>query len=326
MQRTIPYLAAGLTGLALVFSASAHAADNYPTQPIRIVVPTTAGGAADIMTRKIAKKLSESMNVAVVIENKPGAGNTIGSNYVAHSPPDGYTLLMTYTDHVFNPYMYASLPYDTRKGFEPVTFVGEVPMVLVVNPKVKVTTIHELTELAKAEPGKLNYASAGNGTSLHLAAVLFTSMADIDVMHIPYKGTSPGLVDLLGGRVQFMFPTLVSIDSSLKDGTVRALAVTSAKRVPGNPDLPTISETPGLEGYEASIWYAVLAPAGTPKDIIAKLNSEFHKALGSPDLKSELEGQGFSVAPGTPEELAEKIDLELDRWGKVIRENNISLN
>ncbi len=266
------------------------------------------------------------MNVSVVVETKPGAGNIIGSNYVANAAPDGYTLLMTYTDHVFNPFLHSSMPYDTVKAFTPVTQIGSVPMVLVVNPKVKAKTVSELIALAKASPGTLNYASAGNGTSLHLAGVLFTSMANIDVMHIPYKGTSPGMVDLIGGRVQFMFPTLVSVASALKDGTVRALAVASAHRVASMPELPTVAEAANLPGYEASIWYGVLAPAGTPKEIITRLNAEFRKVLADPELHAQIENQGFSIAPGTPEELGQKIDAELDRWGKLIRRNNIKLD
>lgn len=326
MHKPLFLLAAALISMVALFGASGQARASYPDKPIHIIVPTTTGGAADILTRLIANKLSLSMNVSVVVETKPGAGNIIGSNYVANAAPDGYTLLMTYTDHVFNPFLHSSMPYDTVKAFTPVTQIGSVPMVLVVNPKVKAKTVSELIALAKASPGTLNYASAGNGTSLHLAGVLFTSMANIDVMHIPYKGTSPGMVDLIGGRVQFMFPTLVSVASALKDGTVRALAVASAHRVASMPELPTVAEAANLPGYEASIWYGVLAPAGTPKEIITRLNAEFRKVLADPELHAQIENQGFSIAPGTPEELGQKIDAELDRWGKLIRRNNIKLD
>jgi tripartite-type tricarboxylate transporter receptor subunit TctC len=218
------------------------------------------------------------------------------------------------------------MPYDTVKDFAPVTEIGSVPMMLVVNSKVQAKTVAELIALAKAAPGTFNYASAGAGTSLHLAAVLFSSMAHIDVVHIPYKGTTPGLQDLLGGRVQFMFPTVVSVAPQLKGGQVRALGVTSASRVPGLPDVPAIAETPGMAGYESAIWYGVLAPAHTPPEVIAKLNAEFHKALADPDTSARLAAQGVVIKTGTPAQFGAKINVELERWGKVIRQNGIRLD
>lgn len=316
--------AAGIFGLALLSVGGAAAQPGYPNRPIRVIVPTTPGGASDIMMRHLAQKMSESMKTPMVVENKPGAGNIIGSDLVAKSAPDGYTLLLTYTDHVYNPFLHEVMPYDTVKDFTPVSLIGSVPLLVVTNPDVPVRSIAELIALAKAKPGQLNFASAGSGSSLHLAGELFKSMAKIDVIHVPYKGTTPGFVDLMGGQVQFMFPTSVSSWSHVQNGKLRALAITSASRAPNLPDVPTVAES-GLPGYEAAIWYGVLAPAGTPRDIITRLNAELHKALAAPDLRAKLTEQGFAITPSTPEEFGSKITAELDRWGKLIREANISI-
>ena len=310
---------------ALALSVNTRAQGSYPNKPIRIVVPTTAGGAADIMTRQLAQKLSESMGTPVIVDNKPGGGNVVGSDSVAKAPPDGYTVLMTYTDHVYNPFLRASMPYDTVKDFAPVVHIGSVPLLVVVNPEVPARSIQDLIGLAKARPNQLNFASAGSGTSLHLAGELFRMMASIEVTHVPYKGTSPGFVDLLAGRVQFMFPTMVSAWQNVQSGKLRALATTGTKRAANLPDLPTVAEA-GLPGYEASIWYAVLVPANTPRDIVMRLNAEFRKALAAPDIAARLTEQGFVIAPGTPEELGAKINSELDRWGKLIKEAKIKLD
>lgn len=321
MRRSLLMLAAGflLAPLGLV-----HAQSAYPSGPIRVIVPTTPGGASDIMMRQLAQKMTESMKSPVIVENRPGAGNVIGSDLVAKAAPDGYTVLLTYTDHVFNPFLHANMPYDTVKAFTPISLIGSVPLLVVSNPTVPVTTAGELIALAKANPGKLNFASAGSGTSLHLAGELFKSMAKIDVTHIPYKGTSPGFVDLMSGQVQFMFPTSVSAWNHVQNGKLRALAITSAQRSPYLPNIPTVSES-GLPGYEASIWYGMLAPAGTPPAIVARLNAELHKALAQPDVKAKLQEQNFSITPTTPEEFGRKINSELDRWGKLIKDANVKL-
>ncbi len=300
------------------------AQSDYPKAPIRVIVPTTPGGASDIMMRQLAQKMAESMKNPVVVENRPGAGNVIGSDLVAKSAPDGYTLLLTYTDHVFNPYLHANMPYDTVKAFTPISLIGSVPLLVVTNPSVPANSVAELIALAKQNPGKLNFGSAGSGSSLHLAGELFKSLAKIDVLHVPYKGTTPGFVDLMGGRLQFMFPTSVSAWTHVQNGKLKALAITSAQRSPHLPNIPTAAES-GLPGYEASIWYGMLAPAGTPAPIIAKLNAELHKALQQPDVKAKLSEQNFSITPSTPEEFGQKISAELDRWGKLIREANVKL-
>jgi tripartite-type tricarboxylate transporter receptor subunit TctC len=296
----------------------------YPSAPIKVIVPTTPGGASDIMMRQLAQKMSESMKSPVMVENRPGAGNVIGSDYVAKAAPDGYTLLLTYTDHVFNPYLHANMPYDTVKDFVPISLIGSVPLLLVTNPTVNANSAGELINLAKLNPGKLNFASAGSGSSLHLAGELFKLMAKIDVEHIPYKGTTPGFVDLIGGQVQFMFPTSVSAWNHVKNGKLRALGITSSQRSPYLPNIPTVSES-GLPGYEASIWYGLLAPAGTPPAVVARLNAELHKAMAHPDVKQKLAEQNFSITPSTSEEFGRKINSELDRWGKLIKEANVKL-
>ena len=311
-------------GLAFSLTVQVNAQSAYPNAPIKVIVPTTPGGASDIMMRQLAQKMSESMKSSVLVENKPGAGNVIGSDFVAKAAPDGYTLLLTYTDHVFNPFLHLNMPYDTVKDFAPISLIGSVPLLLVTNPSVNANTASDLINLAKLNPGKLNFASAGSGTSLHLAGELFKSMAKIDVEHIPYKGTTPGFVDLIGGQVQFMFPTSVSSWNHVKNGKLRALGITSSQRSPYLPNIPTVSES-GLPGYEASIWYGLLAPAGTPPAIVAKLNLELHKAMAHPDVKQKLADQIFSLTPSTPEEFSRKINSELDRWGKLIKEAKVKL-
>ena len=310
--------------LAALSSLPVWAQTDYPKAPIRVIVPTTPGGASDIMMRQLAQKMAESMKNPVVVENRPGAGNVIGSDLVAKAAPDGYTLLLTYTDHVFNPFLHANMPYDTVKAFTPISLIGSVPLLVVTNPSVPANNVAELIALAKQNPGKLNFGSAGSGSSLHLAGELFKIMAKIDVLHVPYKGTTPGFVDLMGGRLQFMFPTSVSAWTHVQNGKLKALAITSAQRSPYLPNIPTASES-GLPGYEASIWYGMLAPAGTPAPIIAKLNAELHKALAQPDVKAKLSEQNFSITPSSPEEFGQKINAELDRWGKLIKEANVKL-
>lgn len=312
------------TGLTFLTAQHVNAQSAYPNAPIKVIVPTTPGGASDIMMRQLAQKMSESMKISVLVENKPGAGNVIGSDYVAKATPDGYTLLLTYTDHVFNPFLHPNMPYDTVKDFAPISMIGSVPLLLVTNPSVNANTASELINLAKLNPGKLNFASAGSGSSLHLAGELFKLMAKIDVEHIPYKGTTPGFVDLIGGQVQFMFPTSVSSWNHVKNGKLRALGITSSQRSPYLPNIPTVSES-GLPGYEASIWYGLLAPAGTPPAIVARLNAELHKAMAHPDVKQKLAEQNFSITPSTPEEFGRKINSELDRWGKLIKEAKVKL-
>jgi tripartite-type tricarboxylate transporter receptor subunit TctC len=323
VRRSLLLAAAASAALAcLPATVAAQAA--WPAGPIRVVVPTTAGGASDIMMRLLAQKMSDSMKVPVIVDNRPGAGNVIGSDIVAKAAPDGYTILLTYTDHVFNPFLHAQMPYDTVKDFTPIGLIGSVPLLLVTRPDLPVKTVADLIALAKAQPGKLNFGSAGAGTSLHLAGELFKAMARIDVVHVPYKGTTPAFVDLMGGQIQYLFPTSVSAAGHIQSGKLKALAISSAQRAPNLPNVPTIAES-GLPGYEASIWYGMLAPAGTPAPVIARLNAELHKALAAPEVRAKLVDNGFTITPSSPEEFGRKITSELDRWGKLIKEANIKL-
>jgi tripartite-type tricarboxylate transporter receptor subunit TctC len=294
-------------------------AQAYPNHAIRLVVPFPAGGTTDILARDVAKKLTETLGQAVVVDNRPGAGGNIGADIVAKSSPDGYTLLMgTVGTHAINPSLYAKMPYDHVKDFVPVVLVAGVPNVLVVNPSVPINSVADLIKLAKAKPGAINFASSGSGTSIHLSGELFKTMAGVDITHVPYKGSSPALTDLMGGQVQIMFDNLPSSLALIKSGKLRAIAVTSLKRAPALPDVPTIAES-GLPGFEASSWFGILAPAGTPAPIVAKLNAEVNKYLQSPEGKEQLLAQGAEIAGGSPEKFVAHIRAETDKWAKVVK-------
>ena len=299
------------------------AEEGYPSRPIRVIIPTAAAGASDMIGRLIAQKVSESMKVPVVIDNKPGASNVVGTAIAAKEKPDGYTLLLTFREHVFAPFLY-KLPYDTVKDFTPVIHLGQVPLLLTVNPSLGIKTVPELIAMAKANPGKLNYASPGSGSSVHLASEQFKAAAGINVTHVPYKGTAPAYTDLLGGQVQYMFATAASGTPYVTSGRLVALGVASRKRLPKLPQVQTIAEQ-GLPGFESGIWYAVLAPAGTPADIVSRLNAEFRKAVLAPDVSAKLKELGFEVELSTPEELGAKINAEIDRSGQLIRDAKIKV-
>jgi tripartite-type tricarboxylate transporter receptor subunit TctC len=294
-------------------------AQAYPDHTIRLVVPFPAGGTTDILARDVAKKLTDTVGQAVVVDNRPGAGGNIGADIVAKSAPDGYTLLMgTVGTHAINPSLYAKMPYDHVKDFVPVVLVAGVPNVLVVNPSVPVNSVADLIKLAKAKPGTINFASSGSGTSIHLSGELFKTLAGVDITHVPYKGSSPALTDLMGGQVQIMFDNLPSSLALIKSGKLRAVAVTSLKRAPALPDVPTIAES-GLPGFEASSWFGILAPAGTPAPIVARLNAEVNKWLQSPEGKEQLLAQGAEVAGGPPEKFVAHIRAETEKWAKVVK-------
>jgi tripartite-type tricarboxylate transporter receptor subunit TctC len=299
--------------------ATGACAQGYPTKPIRIVVPFPAGGATDLLARAAAQKLTDAWGQPVVVDNRPGAGGNIGSELVAKAAPDGYTLEMgTVGTHAINASLYAKMPYDHVKDFAPVILVASVPNVLVVNPAVPVNSVQELIAYAKANPGKLNFASSGSGTSIHLSGELFKVMAGVQMAHIPYKGSAPALQDLIGGQVQLMFDNLPPSLPQIKGGKLRALAVTSAVRAPALPDVPTVAEA-GLPGFEASSWFGILAPAGTPPDIIAKLNAEIAKWLASPEAKEKMLALGANAAGGSPEDFAKHIATETVKWQKVVK-------
>ena len=299
--------------------ASVAFAQSYPNHAIRLVVPFPAGGTTDILARAAAQKLTETLGQSVVVDNRPGAGGNIGAELVAKAAPDGYTLLMgTVGTHAINPSLYTKMPYDHIKDFVPVVLVAGVPNVLVVNPSLPINSVADLIKLAKAKPGTINFASSGSGTSIHLSGELFKTMAGVDMTHVPYKGSAPALQDLMGGQVQIMFDNLPSSLALIKAGKLRAIAVTSLKRAPALPDVPTIAES-GLPGFEASSWFGILAPAGTPAPIVAKINAEVNKWLQSPDAKEQLLAQGAEAAGGSPEQFVAHIRAETDKWAKVVK-------
>jgi tripartite-type tricarboxylate transporter receptor subunit TctC len=311
------YRAALVIVLAVI--AAGTSAQTYPTRPIRLVVPFPAGGTTDILAREVGQRLSVSFGQPVVIDNRPGAAGNIGSDLVAKSAPDGYTLLMcTVSTHAINPNLYAKLPYDHVKDFAPVILVAGVPNVLEVTPSLPVNTVSDLIKLAKEKPGQINFASSGSGTSIHLSGELFKTMAGVDMTHVPYKGSAPAITDLMGGQVQVMFDNLPSSLQQIKAGKLRAIAVTSAQRAPSLPNVPTIAES-GLAGFEASSWFGVVAPAGTPQAIIARINADINQWLQSPDAKEKLLAQGAAAAGGTPEQFAAYIRTETEKWAKVVK-------
>jgi len=317
MQALVAALLAAIAFVATTPAAAQGAA--YPTKPVRLVVPFPAGGTTDILARAVAQKLSETWGQQVIVDNRPGAGGNIGSELVAKSPPDGYTLLMgTVGTHAINPSLYAKMPYNHVKDFTPVILVAGVPNVLVVNPSLPVNSVQELIAYGKANPNKLNFASSGNGTSIHLSGELFRTMTGVQMTHVPYKGSSPALTDLIGGQVQLMFDNLPSSLQFIKAGKLRALAVTSLARSQALPDVPTLAES-GLPGFEASSWFGVLAPAGTPADIVAKLNGAVAAWLASPAAKEQLAAQGAIPAGGSPDAFVKHIADESAKWAKVVK-------
>ena len=308
-----------LLGLAI----SPVAAQTYPVKPIRILIAQAPGSATDVISRVVGNRLSEALGQPVVIEAKPGAGGVLGADAAAKSAPDGYTLFMANNStHGSNPAVYPKLPYDAVKDFAPVAFVASVPYVLVVAPSLAAKNVQELIKLVKSQPGKMNYASAGNGSTHQFCAELLKSMAGLDIVHVPYKGSPPAIAGLLGGEVSMMFANLTDIGSQLKSGKVRPLAVTGGKRAPTQPDIPTMQEA-GLPGFEILSWFGLLAPAGTPAPIVARLNAETNKALARDDVRGTLGAQGLEVAPGTPEQFAAHIKSEIAKFTRVARAANI---
>jgi len=300
-------------------------AQDYPRKPLRLIVPFAPGGGNDTVARAIAQHLGARLGQPVIVDNRAGAGGVVGAELAAKSPADGYTLFLGGVgSHAVNPNLHARLPYDPVGDFAPITLIASAPSVLVVHPAVPANSIAEFTALAKANPGKLNYASNGNGSSAQLAAVLYESMAGVAMVHVPYKGLAPALVDLLGGEVQAMFSSVVAIVPHIRAGRLRALAVTGRRRTPLLPEVPTLAES-GLPGYEAGSWYGILAPAGTPREIISKLHGEMVHALAQPEVRGRLAGEGAEVIGSTPEEFAAHIKSELARMGRLVRGAGIRL-
>ena len=294
------------------------AAQGFPSKSVQFIVPFAAGGTSDVVTRLVSKDLSERWGVPVIIENRPGAGGIIGSEVVARATPDGHTLLMgTVATHGINKSLYAKMPYDPVKDFEPVSLVASTPSVLMVHPSVPVNSVAELVAYARKNPGRLHYGSSGNGSSHHLAGQMFSSMAGVDMVHVPYKGTAAALTDLLGGRIELTFDTLPSAMPHVKAGKLKALAVTSAKRYPALPDIPTVADT--IPGYEIASWYAVLAPAGTPRDVVKKLGDDIGAVVHKPEMQEKLLAQGATPVGSTPDQLAAHVQSELKKWAAVVK-------
>ena len=319
MNRAITYpivCALALSG------AAAHAQQPYPARAVRLVVPSAPGGGADITARIIAPKLSEYLGQQAVVENRAGAGTMIGGEVVARSAPDGYTLLVGISTLAINPAMYKKVPYDALKDFAPVTQLVSTFNILVTHPSLPVRTVKELIAFAKPRPGQIHYASAGVGTNPHLSVELFLSMAGLKMIHVPYKGSGMGIVDVVAGHVPVMTPSILTGLPYAKSGRLRGLGVTSAKRAAGAPDIPTIAEA-GVPGYEATQWFGVLAPAGTPREIVARLHAEIGRVLQAPDVRERLAGDGADPVGSTPDEFAAFLRSETAKWAKVVRNAGI---
>nr|WP_227461441.1 tripartite tricarboxylate transporter substrate binding protein [Cupriavidus pauculus] len=300
-------------------------ADSYPSKPIQMIVPQAPGGTNDIVARLVAADLSQRLGQQVVVENRPGAGGNIGTQTAARATPDGYTLLMTISStQAINPSLYRSIPFDPVKDFEPISVVATVPNVLVVNPAFPAKSMAELIAMAKAKPDYYRFASAGNGTLNHLLGEMLNSMAGIKLEHVPYKGVAPALNDVLGNQVPMAFASLPSVLSHIKAGKVRALGVSSAKRSPFAPDIPTIGET--VPGYSGDLWVGLFAVRGTPKDVTQKLSTTLQAALADKPLRDKLAAQGAEVLSNTPQQFAAMLRADIDKWGKIVKQSGAQVD
>jgi tripartite-type tricarboxylate transporter receptor subunit TctC len=309
---------------AVVSSAAPTHAQTWPQKPVTYIVPFPPGGTTDILARAIAQKLGPALGTTIVVENKPGAGGNIGSDFVAKARPDGYTILGgTISSHAINPSIYKSMPYDAVKSFQPITLIGTNANVLVVGAASPYKSVQDVIAAAKAKPGSISFASAGNGTSQHLSGELFKSLAGIQMEHVPYKGSGPAIQDVMAGHVPLMFDTTVVAAPHIQSGKVRALAVTSTKRVGSLPNVPTMAEA-GVKGYEIVSWQGIFAPAGTPKEVVQRLNAEVVKILAMPDMRERLAGLGLDPVGNTPDEFAAFQKGEITKWAKVVKEAKIS--
>lgn len=314
--------------IALLSSAvhaqpASQALNTWPVRPIRLIVPFTPGGSSDILARAIGQKLTEAWGQPVVIDNVPGAGGSIGADKAAKSAPDGYTLLMGHIGTLaVNPSLYPKLPYNPVKDFAPVAWVARVPNVLVVHPSVQAKNVKELVALAKSKPGQINYGSGGNGSAANLATEYFKLQTGSSLLHIPYRGTAPAVSDLLGGQIQVLFTGAPAVLGQIKSGQLRALAVSSPQRLVALPEVPTVAEA-GYKDFEADQWYGVVAPTGTPNDVVAKLNAQINLSLNSPDLKARLIGEGAIATPTSPEAFKRHIASEIERWRPVITSGRV---
>jgi tripartite-type tricarboxylate transporter receptor subunit TctC len=319
---TTPLTCRLLAALAFLVTPFAFAQSDFPTKPIKIIVPYAAGGGADLLARLVGQQLGERLKQPVIVENQGGGSNTIGMSTVARAPKDGYTLGLATPVFVMTPSLVKNHPYDIVKDFTPVGMIGFTPLVLVTHPSVPAKNLQEFIALGKAKPGTLNFASLGQATTQGLAGTLFNMMTGIDAVQIPYKGSAPGTTDLLAGNVQYMFNALPSMLGHIQTGKIRALGVSSAKRSPSLPDVPAINDT--VKGYEVTTWYSLVAPAGTPPEVVAKLNREMSAIVESPAIREKLREQGVEADAMSPAELAALMKKEHDKWGKVIRDAKIT--
>ena len=315
-----------IVSVVLAAMPSLATAQAYPAKPIRWISPWPAGGANDIFSRAIGQKIGESLGQQVLVDNRPGAAGTIGSDIAAKAPADGYTLVMgSSPTHAIAPALYPALPYDPLRDFSAVTLVGSVPNVLVLHPSVPAKTVKEFIAVAKARPGKLNFASTGNGTSQHLSAELFKFMAGLDMVHIPYKGTAPALTELVAGQVDLAFENMPALIPHIQAGRLRALAVTTTKRSAVMPELPTIAEA-ALPGYDASVWFGVFAPAGTPRPVVDRLHGEILKALQTQDLKSRMVAMGTDVSGMGPDDFSAYVRKEIPKWANLVKAAGVKVS
>ncbi|MFJ5380655.1 Bug family tripartite tricarboxylate transporter substrate binding protein [Cupriavidus sp. CER94] len=324
MKSWLRHLGIGLA-TSLTLAAPSHA-DTFPSKPIRLIVPFPASGATDLLARAIAQKVGQNLGQQIVVDNRPGAGGAIGSDMAAKAAPDGYTILIATTStHSIGPYINTHLPYNTETDFTPIGQVATATNVLVVPNQLPVKNVKELIDYARKHPGELNYASSGNGTVVHLTAEAFKAQAGVFITHIPYRGTALAVPDLISNKVQVLFDSIVSGMPHVKDGKLKALAVTSLKRSPLAPDLPTVSES-GLPGFESDTWFGIYGPKGLPPEIVSRLNAEFNKAIQSQDVKDRLAKLGAEPVGGTPAQFAAMVKKDSARWGKLIKDRKIQVD
>jgi tripartite-type tricarboxylate transporter receptor subunit TctC len=303
----------------MLAAASLAHAQGYPAKTIRLICPFPPGGAVDIASRAIAAEMSKTIGQQVIVENKPGAGGNIGGAEAARSAPDGYTMFMTTSGiNAINPALYVKMPFDPNKDLVAVSALVSLSNVLVLHPSVKANSVADVIALAKAQPGMLNYASSGNGTSIHMSAEMFKFMTKVDIVHIPYKGSAPAVTDLLGGQVMMMFDNIPSALQHIRAGKLRALATTGAKRDPTLPDLPTIAEA-GVPGYESGVWFGLAVPAGTPREIITRISAEAVKGTRSPDFVKRMTDLGYNMIGSTPEQMTDMLKVEISRWEPIVK-------
>ncbi len=314
------------TALAVAFATAAVAghtqdAASYPNKPVKIIVPFAPGGGSDFMGRLLAKQLTEKLGQPFIVENKPGAGGNLGAEIAVKSPADGYTLMLTAASYTVNPFVY-KVPFDSLKDITPIAQLARGPFIIAVTPSLPAKTLKELVDLAKKQPGKLSYASAGSGSITHVASEYFMDQAGIDVIHVPYKGTSPALTDTIAGNTQIVFGTVASTIPHVKGGKLRALAVSTPKRLPALPDVPTAMEL-GYKDYQVVNWHGLIGPKGMPADIVAKLNKAVNETMGAKSMESNLESDGLTASPGTAADFGAQLASESARWGAIVKKRNI---